>query len=242
MAICPNCLVEVGNSVRHCPLCHGSIDQGDTPAPAKGPYPELAIDEALGGSDKNDLTPEEKRKVFLELYSVCSLIAAVVVVAVNILIDRSLTWSLYPLASFAYLWLIVDIPLILIGRPWLIFSVLGPSTLLFLLGIDAIDGSLGWFPAMGLPIGLLIEAVVVSCGVLSAISKKKGINVIAIVLTGVVLVCAGVEIVLNLNFERRLFLSWSAIVLIAGLPSAAFLFYVHYRIVNRASLRKLFHL
>jgi predicted nucleic acid-binding Zn ribbon protein len=230
--------VEVGSSARHCPLCHAAIVAGESSPPPHHAYPEHILDP----EDGDTLTPREKRTVFLELFTACSLIAAIVVLAINALVDGRLTWSLYPLASFAYLWLAVGIPVILSGRPWLIFSVIGPSSLAFLLALDAIDGSLEWFPTLGLPLALILEGIVVGCGALSAASKRKGINIIAIVLAGVVLACVGLETVLNLNFQRRLFLSWSAIVMIAGLPSAGFLFYVHYRIVNRASLRKLFHL
>jgi hypothetical protein len=196
----------------------------------------------MGLEEAEDLTPEQRRKLFLELFTVCSLIAAAVVLAVNVLVEGRLSWSLYPLASIAWLWLLVAIPQILRRHPWLSFAVLGPSSLLFLLALDSVDGSLDWFPTMGLPIGLLLEGLAVACAVLSAAAKRKGINVIAIVLSGTVAACVGVELLINLNFAGRLFLSWSAIVAIAGLPLAGFLFYMHYRIVNRASLRKLFHL
>jgi predicted nucleic acid-binding Zn ribbon protein len=238
MALCPNCKVEVGNSVRHCPLCRSAIQPGDA-----NPAPHMAYpDRILDPDDHYKLTPREKRKVFLELYTACSLIAAGVVLAINILIDHRLSWSLYPLASFAFLWLLVGIPQLLAGRPWLAFAFLGPSGPLFLLALDAMDGSFEWFFSLGLPIALLIEAVALACWVLASGARRKGINVIAIILTGAVLVCVGLEMILNLSSAGRLYVSWSAIVMIAGLPLAVFLFYTHYRIVNKASLRKLFHL
>jgi hypothetical protein len=238
MSLCPNCKVEVGNSVHHCPLCHALIQPGDSPPPTHHAYPEQVLDP----DDRDKLTIREKHQIFLELYSGCSLIAAVVVLAIDILVDRRLSWSLYPLVSFAYLWLLVCMPVILTGHPWLIFAVLSPSSLLFLFLLDAIDGRMEWFYPVGLALGLLFAGAVAACCVLTALAKRKGINVIAIFLTGAVLFSVGVDIILNLNLKHGLLLSWSAIVLIAGLPSAGFLFFMHYRIVHRASLRKLFHL
>jgi hypothetical protein len=238
MALCPNCKVEVGNSVRHCPLCRSAIQPGDEEQTLHQDYPERVLDP----DDHYKLTPGEKRTLFLELYSACSLIAACVVLAVNILIDHRLSWSLYPLASFAFLWLLVGIPLVLARRPWLVIACLGPSSLLFLWALDAIGGAMDWFWAIGLPLALVIEGIALTCWILASGARRKGINVIAIVLTGAVFACVGLELILNLSLERRFFISWSAIVLISGLPLAGFLFYMHYRIVNRASLRKLFHL
>jgi hypothetical protein len=238
MTLCPNCRVDVGDQARQCPLCRAQIRGDAPPLPSHRIYPEHILDP----EDLDDLTPRERRKVFLELYSVCSLIAGFSVCAVNILASGRPTWSLYPLAAFAYLWLLVCIPIVLDGRPWLVFSVLGPSSLAFLFLIDFIDGNADWSIAIAMPIAVILEGAIVSCATLATVSKRKGINVIAIALTGAVLVCAGVELVLNMHAAGRLFISWSAIALAAGLPSAGFLFYTHYRLVNRASLRKLFHL
>lgn len=238
MAFCPNCKVEVGSSVRHCPLCRAAVLPDDQPASAPQVYPEHVLDP----EDLEKLTPAEKLRIFLELFTACSLIAVVVVVAINMLLDQRLSWSLYPLASIAYLWLLVGIPAILSGHPWLVFAVLGPSSLLFLFLIDAFDGRLDWFLPLGLAIALMLEGAVVACSVLAGVAKRKGINVIAIILSGAVLVSVGIDVALSLNSGGGLSLSWSAIVLIVGLPLSGFLFFMHYRIVNRASLRKLFHL
>ncbi len=238
MALCPNCKVEVGNSVRHCPLCHVMILSGDPlPFPHQS-FPEQIIDP----NDQSQLTPKEKRTIFLELYTICSLIAAIVVMAIDLLADRHLTWSLYPIASIACLWLLVCIPLILARHTWLILAVLGPSNLLFLLLVDAFDGRMEWFLPLGLPLGLLLEIAVVASGTLSVTARRKGMNIIAISLTAAVFVCVGVDLIVNWYLKNVLLISWSAIVVIAGIPLAGFLFFMHYRIVNRASLRKLFHL
>jgi len=214
------------------------IQTGDPLPLSHQTYPEQIIDP----SDQSQLTTREKRTIFLELYTICSLMAAIVVLAIDLMVDRRLTWSLYPIVSFACLWLLVCIPMILTGHTWLILAVLGPSNLLFLFLLDAIDARVEWFLPLGLPLGLLLEIAIVVCGTLSVVARRKGINIIAITLTGAVFVCVGVDIIVNLYLKHVLLISWSAIVVIAGLPLAGFLFFMHYRIVNRASLRKLFHL
>ena len=159
MSLCPNCKVEVGNSVRHCPLCHALIQPGDSPAPIHHAYPEQVLDP----DDRDKLTIREKHQIFLELFTACSLIAAVVVLAFDILLDRRLSWSLYALVCFAYLWLLVCMPVIFTGHPWSIFAVLSPSSLLFLFLLDAIDGRTQRFFPWGWLFGLLFEGGVVAC-------------------------------------------------------------------------------
>jgi hypothetical protein len=238
MAICPNCGVELGDEASACPLCRAVLPRGGGDRPARdATYPDMALDEDFQG-----LSPRDRKKIFLEVFSICSMIAVFVLLAVNLLLDRAISWSSYPLASIALAWLGVCIPLILEKRPWLVFAVLGPALLGFVLLLDVLDGNgLSWFLLAGGPITLLTEGVVVGLTAIVAASKRKGLNVFALLLLGVAVLCLGIEAAINLNIFKRFQISWSAVVATAAVPVAGFLFYLHYRIVNRASLRKLFH-
>ncbi len=237
MAICPNCGVELGAKAVTCPLCRAPVNRDQEPT-AGGAYPDHIIDP----EDLEKLTPREKRTIVVEIFTVCSLIGGFVTAAVDLFDGGGFSWSLYPLLSLAFLWLSVCIPLILAGHPWLVFAVLGPSFLLFVFLLDLFDGTIGWFLLMGMPVVLVVEAAIVVSAVLIAASKQKGANVLAIVIAAAAFVCAGIETIINLNILHRFTLTWSAVVGISCLPVSGFLFYMHYRIVKRASLRKLFHL
>jgi hypothetical protein len=201
-------------------------------------YPESARDH----DDFEGLTAPDKRKIFIEVFSVCSLIAVFVIAGIDLLLERSLTWSAIPIASLAALWLAVCVPLLLRSRPWLVLVILGPALFLYVLCIDLFEGGgLAWFPGMGAPIVALAEALAVGCGAIGAASRRKGLNIVALSLLAIAAFCLGLETIINLNLAHRAFLSWSAVVATAAIPVAGFLYYLHYRIINRASLRKLFH-
>ncbi len=238
MPICPNCGVELASGSKHCPLCRETISSEGDSATSGFAYPDHTLDP----ENFEDLTGHDKRKIFLEVYSVCSLIACFVVLAVELLMDQRISWSLFPVVSLCYLWLLVCTPFILIRYPWLIFAVLAPASLIFIFLLDLLTQGLSWFFWVGMPIVLLVEGLSLGCIVLTAASKRKGVNVIALVLLGISLLCLGIEAILNLNYAPSFFLSWSAVVATAGIPVAGFLFYLHYRITKRASLKKLFRL
>jgi hypothetical protein len=238
MLVCPNCGVELQDSSEFCPLCRTALHPIARRAGMESTYPDTAQDlEPFEG-----LSPEAKRKIFIEIFSVCSGIACFVVLAIELLISKRIWWSIYPVISVCFVWVMVCIPLILREHPWLVFAIIAPTGLAFVFLIDLLASGLSWFFAIGLPIGLLVEGASVGCVTLSVVSRRKGLNIIAIGLAGLAAICVGIEIVLNLNFTGRFFVSWSAVVATAALPIAGLLFYLHYRITKRASLKKLFRL
>jgi hypothetical protein len=239
MAICPHCGVELGDDAETCPLCRMPLPEGRNGS-AGASYPEKAQDP----EDFDGFSPTEKRKVFLEVFSVCSLIAASVVSAVDLISGRplALSWSLFPVITIALTWLAVCVPIVLFRRPWLIFAALAPALLLYAFLIDVLDGGgLSWFPTIGGPIIAVAEGLVIATVVLAVLTKRKGLNVIAMALTAGAVFVTSIEIILNLNLSGRVFVTWSAVVDTTAVPVAGFLFYLHYRITKRASLRKLFH-
>lgn len=239
MTMCPNCGVELDASAKRCPLCRAEIRAADEPAARAGDgYPDRAMDP----EDFGLLSESDKAKVFVEIYTVCSLVACFVVSAVELLMDWRLSWSLYPVAAVAFLYLAVVVPLTFRARPWVILVVLGPAVFLFLFVLDVLSPGASWFAAIGAPIAFVVEAVSVACAWTIARLKRKGVNVIAYALIGVAAVCAGIETTINCNVGQSYLLSWSAVVIVTCLPIATLLFYLHYRITKQASLRKLFHL
>ncbi|HPX48320.1 MAG TPA: hypothetical protein PK408_08975, partial [Treponemataceae bacterium] len=70
--------------------------------------------------------------------------------------------------------------------------------------------------------------------------RKRGLNVIGVVLLFAALFCVGLEVVISLNLGSHPVLALSPIVALSALPAAGMLFYLHYRIVRQAPLKKLF--
>ena len=237
MPICPNCGVELAESAQHCPLCRSAVADGHQEE-REAPYPEKAVDPERFDA----LTDAQRRKVFLEVFSVCSAIACVTVLAVEALVDGRISWSLYPVASVAYLFFVLAVPVALGRRRWRATVALAVATPLFVLTLDLLDASLSWFPRIGGPITLIVEATAIACAAAIRRLKRKGVNAIAVALIGAAAACLCIELAVDTATTGRSAPGWSAVVAVACLPIAALLFYVHHRLAGRASLAKLFQL
>jgi hypothetical protein len=238
MPYCSKCGVEVEESVERCPLCSAPIQRFDgSGSPVLKPYPDHVIN-----PDAAPLPLHERLKIALEIVSVFLGIALAVIILVDLLYSKRLTWSVYPTAAIAYLWLCLAMPVFLLGRPWLVFAVLGPATILFVFLLDAYDGSIDWFLSYGLPITGLSVIVIFAVTLSSALSKRRGLNVAGFALLGAAVLCMGIDLTIMANITGRLKLSWSEIVALILMPASALLLYFHFRITKKKDLRKVFHI
>jgi hypothetical protein len=229
MAYCPKCGVELGAETKACPLCGTRIEKKD-------------------GSDRGDVEPEAERQPSpprkqgaraVEILSVLAGIAAVLDVGIDLYSSGGLSWSPIAIVAMAMVWLAAAMPLILKGKPWLVFAVLAPGELALLFLIDVFDGAPWWFFRIGMPVYLVSLGLSLAVAVLTAISKRRGLNVAGYLLSGAALECLAVEIILELAAGQALRLVWSPIVALACIPAAGLLIYLHYRVVNKPLRRKL---
>jgi hypothetical protein len=188
------------------------------------------------------LSPREKRILAFELLSVSLGFSVILTIGIDILISGSISWSRYTSLILIEVYLCAGMPIILWGHFWLVFSVLGPALAAGVFLWGAFLGDLSWFLAPALPVTLIFEGACVGAITLIRISRRKGLNVIGIVLAALTLLGAGIDASLSLYWRHAVSLSWSVIVLVAVIPVSGFFFYLHYRLLRRASLRKLFRL
>lgn len=248
MMYCPRCgVVLPDDSSAPCPLC-GAAPVAEKPAAADAgasDYPAAAVAES-GPADAEDrseaLSGAERRRIAVELLSVAFGIGLGVSVLADLFANRGFSWSRYSSIGIVGVWLVSAMPLILYKRPWLLFAVLAPSLLALVFLLDVFDGNVSWFLGYGLPIVLGFAAVAAGLGALVGAQRRKGLNVVSFFLCGAALLCVAVETTIDLNANGALSYGWSVVVSFALVPTAALLFYLHYRVVNRASLRKLFRL
>jgi hypothetical protein len=238
MPYCVNCGVELDEEAELCPLClaplPGKAARCDDPAGRA-----LAL---LDPEDREKLTVAEGRTMFWELLSVSLGIGALVVLAIDLLDSPGLGWSLYPLASIAVAWVFVTV--LLLERLPRSLRVAGAALAppAYLLALDLISDGIDWSLAVGVPIALAAELSVALAAIAIARSRRKGANVAAIALAAVAAFCFALESILDLRLEKKLLPGWSSIVLSALLPVSLFLFYLHYRILGKRSLRRFFRL
>jgi hypothetical protein len=236
MAYCPDCGVELAPEASSCPLCGRPVDR------KAGHGAHFNVVELLDPEDHDRLSSAEQRRVGWEVRSVSAFIAAAAVSAINLVESGGLSWSLYPLASILYLWVLSSAVVGLGKRPVWAGLVVALATPAFLLALDAVDGTLGWSLHIALPIAAVTELAAGAVGLAAWKAARKGINLIAFGLFGVVAVCVGIEISLGFALWGRLAFRWSAIVAFSLIPVAAFLLYLQYRLGKGTSLRRIFRL
>jgi hypothetical protein len=177
-----------------------------------------------------------------ELLSVSFGIMLAVTLCVDFLLLRGISWSRYTSLVLLMTYLCAAIPLILWGHPWLIYSVLGPSLFLFVFLWALFSGDFSWLLVPALPITVCFEGAVVTSLTLISVSRRHGLNVVGIVLVALAFLSATIDASIDMYRTGAVYLSWSVIVLVSLIPVAGFFFYLHYRVMKRASLRKLFRL
>ncbi|HRU27576.1 MAG TPA: DUF6320 domain-containing protein [Treponema sp.] len=248
MRHCPYCLVIVRETDERCPLCgkatvEGELQRTETQhLPGSTEYPSFRSGKEKRPVQVDEIEPKLNSIIAVELISVFLGIALIVTVLANLFAEHRLSWSLYAGLGILMLWLVICIPLILKKYPWIIFAVLGPSIPLLIFVLDVLDGHISWYLNYGLPITILVELCITLAALFIGISRRKGLNVFAILLLAASLLCVGLEGIIDLNLYHRLSLDWSVIVSFVCIPMGGLLFYLHYRIMKKASLRKLFRL
>lgn len=253
MPYCPQCGVELEPEAPRCPLC-GTPRHGSPPESLKSPSPpELSpLPGATGGEAPRGMFPEtgdptlftlgERKKIAWEVISVAAAVAATTLGAINAAVSQRLSWSLYPLASLAFSWILASGILVLDRRPLLMYLAIFASTPLFLLAIDAIETGLDWSLSLGIPLALLVEAIIAAAAVSLRALERKGLNVVAVFLFCAAALLVGIEGLVGLFLRGRVVLTWSLISLLSLVPMALFLLYLHVRIAHSTNLRRMFRL
>lgn len=251
MNYCPRCGVRIADAEPRCPLC-GAAPTGEAPPAASAgltDFPAEPVSRAAppparsrAAAPLDGLKRSERSRLALELLGLIFGIALVTTLLVDLFVNRALAWSRYSSAAIAAAWAYASAPIALRQKPGRALAALFGVTIALLLGLDAADGRLSWSLALGTPI-----AIVGFCGFALAAaairrSKRKGLNVLGVALACVAFVSLGVELVLDLAALGRPDLRWSVVVAFALIPSSTLLFYLHHRITDRASLKKLFRL
>jgi len=242
MPYCSVCGVEVDAGTERCPLCSVPIfvpGGGEAAAPAGGPaYPEHVSDPVYGST----LTDLERRRVVVEIVSVASVLAAGALALADLLSDGKIAWSLYAFVAIGFTWALVFSVLFLWTKPGWILPALAGCTSLFLLCVDFFNGRMDWFLRLGLPLVAAPVACVMVVGVVIRGIKRRGFNIVAVVLFGVAVFLALVEVILDLNANGVVDVYWSGIAALALAPTGIVLYYIHLRGMRGADLRKVFRL
>jgi len=233
MSYCANCGVELDDGLPSCPLC-GYNSANDQKA-------EATEQSELYPSDIILLYKKETRRHIWELSGIISFSGMAVCTIVDLVIKKSLTWSLYADTSIFASWIFLTLILLAFRKyfiiiPGFLFTVL--STL-FLFNI--FTPPVRWFYGIGLPITLALFTCVIIMTILWKVAHFKGFNILAFAFIILSAFCLVSEVFIDRFLRNTVDLKWSAIVAISVLPVALVLLFVHYRMHRGKRLDSYFH-
>ncbi len=165
MSYCVHCGVQLADSEKDCPLCFTPVSD-----------PHRAVNSKSIPSFPERLDKPNKINIrFLTLLAALLLLfPLMVVIILDILSNRNLTWSLYVLGAEACIWSFIIFPLNCPKlSPYLHISVCSAVSLGYILLIHTVSHSRGWFIQLALPLVLMAFAF---CCLVTLIYRNKRIN------------------------------------------------------------------
>ncbi len=205
MSYCVNCGVELDASATKCPLCDTPVYNPKAPEPSTQPSPF---------PKEKGQVEVVKRKDLGVLLTVIVLATAVTCGLLNALVFRSSLWSLAVIGVFLVLWVIM-IPGVIYTRQPVYLSILldGVAVIVYLYLLTYLTGQSGWFYGLGIPVVLLVIAVVEAVTFCIRKLPMSFLTGALYLISGVAVLCVGLEILIDRFLGLGIELRWSAIVL-----------------------------
>ncbi len=235
MSYCVNCGVKLGASEKYCPLCDTEVLNPKEPfdPAAERPYPIHA--------DAIDVLA--RRRFWAILISMFLALPALTCLFSNLLFNRELSWSFYPVGAFALCWVFI-VPQLLFKKPrpvlCAMLDVLSVSAYVYLIEYATHAG--GWFWPLAMPI---IGLVVVQGVAIAALIVKKiihGLSVAGAVMLAVGTGALGIEIFISLYSTGAVHLLWSVFVLLPFVSLSVPFFILEHKEHIKAELKRRLHI
>ncbi|MEA2077922.1 MAG: hypothetical protein U9O95_07890 [Candidatus Marinimicrobia bacterium] len=141
MSYCVHCGVKLAEYHENCPLCNTKVlDPNAKINPQTRDFPQYR--EHFKTTDPDHM----KRLLAGTILSFTATIYIVVLLLINYLVNKQISWSLIPCLSFVYIWFVVGIPLLRSGQTFFrLYTYDTFATGLYLLALNLIiSGSIAW--------------------------------------------------------------------------------------------------
>lgn len=235
MPFCSRCGVEVDSVVEKCPLCEAPIQK--LPMENGSPWPsEEAPSPALP-----PMSTDERKALSRTITTLGFLIPASFVLTVDWFVTRSLSWSLFALASLGVAWLWALIPLVFNRKPFLLITLISGVAIIGAGVISILAGDSSWLLPIGVPV--LTAAGLLSAGVtaMALKARRNGGNLAGWILLALAILSMIIDILVSSWLSGSWKPGWSIIVVSTLVPIAVLLLYLHYRPSRQRKLRQYFH-
>ncbi len=234
MAYCVHCGVKLGDSEPRCPLCGTvSVDphqsQND---PQPRPYPARTQEQTL----------HLNRKYLITLMSVLLLLPALLCAVIDLLLGGGLSWSIYPSAALALLWIAVIVPLSMKKNRTYTSLVVDYFTINgYLYMVQQFDSNGRWFFPIVLPVFTLSMLLLALILWLYRHDKLNKVTLLACALFAVALICFSVELMIMLHIGGLTGFIWSPFVIAPCVFIGLLLVFINANRTIREELRRRVH-
>jgi len=206
MSYCVNCGVELHKSLERCPMCNTKVinpNELENVPKEVSPYPEM----------KGEVEQVKRTDIAILITSILTAIA-VTCGLLNRFSFSAVPWSLVIIGACLVLWVIL-IPVMIHTKQSPYLSVLydGAATLLYLFLISQLTVDERWLAGLGVPITIVVtvvsEVIVFCYRKLPKFFLFRALYLI----TGIGIVCAAIETIIDWYMDKPVVLGWSAVVL-----------------------------
>jgi hypothetical protein len=233
MSYCTNCGVELDEDVISCPLCGFSV--GNTNMPEPGNLSELYP------SDIILLHKKETRRHIWELSGIISFSGIAVCTIVDLVIHKSLSWSLFADTSILASWVSLTLILMAFKKYFIIIPGFLITILTMLFLFNLFSPPVRWFFGIGIPLTIALFVAISIITILWKVAHFRGFNILAIAFLVLSGFCIVSEVFIDKYLSNKVDIRWSAIVAVSILPIALVLLFVHYRMKKGKRLDSYFH-
>lgn len=232
MSYCVNCGVELGISIKVCPLC-------DTPV--INPRIETISSDTFFPSESGDVKPVSRIELAM-LISSMFLSVSVLFGVLNLIFDREQLWSLYIIGAMAMLWVWFVLPLLTrILFFWSRLSIDLIAVAAYLGFIAVFKGGMEIYLNLIIPIIFLLAATVFIVSMIIYSKRRSILHRILICLYGAGIFCVFCELMIDNYLFDAWNPLWSMIVLAICIGLSIPIFIVIKTPSLREELRKRWH-
>ena len=204
MSYCVNCGVELDASAKACPLCNTPVINPKQPVrESKTPFPE-----------EKEKVETVKRKDMGILLTTVVLATAITCALLYAFVFQGIIWSLAVIGVCVVLWVIL-VPVVIYHRLPVYVSLLfdGIAVAVYLYMLVYMIRSDAWFWGLGLPIVAYVTALVELTTVCLRKLPRSFLTGALYIITGIGLLCGGLEVLIDRYVAGAVSLRWSAVVM-----------------------------
>lgn len=231
---CKKCGVELEDDVLICPLCGTPVGSH-----LSGKHPD--VNKRYGFHEPHKPMNEPQKKFTWEIVSIILLSATIGAVSIDFIINRHMSWSVYPVAInlviFSYISLFAFWNVKTVGR------LIGCFVLssFFLASLDLLISGINWSVTIGIPLLFTANLVAILLIAVIRLSRFKGINLIAYGFVAAAIQSVFVDSILSFSKRKSFHLGWSLIVVACVIPVVLILLFLHFRLKRGRRLARVFH-